>query len=95
VTQVITGCIGKAAMHRWSGVIAINPFGPGPDAAPRSSFGKATYKGREWCGWCATRHCVIFDVGADAMKMELHSFGDFLSLAKDEKIFPPRQNAGP
>jgi hypothetical protein len=90
VTQIITGCIGKASMHRWSGVIATNPFGPGPDAAPRSSFGKGVYKGREWCGWCSLRHFLDFDVQDDAMTMKLHGIGAFSTLAEDHKTFKAR-----
>jgi hypothetical protein len=92
VTQIVTGAIGKECMHRWSGVIAVNPFGPGPDAAPRSSGGTVERKGREWCGWPASRHYCIFDVKDGAMEMRVHpaASGCWLPHDLDQKTFKPR-----
>ena len=68
-TQIVTGCIGKAFAHRWSGALGLNPFGPGPQIP----FGKVVYRGHEWCGWIARPHYCAFEVTGDLMEMNVRS----------------------
>jgi hypothetical protein len=89
VTQIVTGAIGKECMHRFSNILASNPFGPGPDASGRSTSGLHVYQGHEWCGMIGARHFCIFDVKDDVMQMTVQTCG-WPGGVLDKKTFKAR-----
>jgi hypothetical protein len=91
VTQIVTGAIGKECMHRLSGAIAVNPFGPGPDASGRVTAGHSSYHGREWCGLAGARHFCVFEVKDDVMEMTVQAVaGTWIDGVLDKKTFKAR-----
>ncbi|MCE5324877.1 MAG: hypothetical protein LLG01_00535 [Planctomycetaceae bacterium] len=97
-TQIVTSCSGWKAFHRWNTQFGSHGQGPtGPTANARGTFGKVTLPdGREWCGYCGTRHFCVFDVKDDVIRMQVLACGsspdvDIKDLkVLDEKTFKPR-----
>ncbi|MCE9547713.1 MAG: hypothetical protein K8T25_19760 [Planctomycetia bacterium] len=99
VTQIVTGCIGKGAWHKWDSRFGMHhAFGPGPTANPRGTQGKVTLPdGREWVGYFSTRHFCLFDVSEEAIEMKVLACAgspdvDTKDLKViDQKTFKPRK----
>jgi hypothetical protein len=96
VTQIITGCIGRASWHRWDTRMGSHPFVP-PNGNARGTVGKVVAPdGREWVGYFSTHNFVVFDVKDDAIEMKALACGgpdaDIKDLkVLDQKTFKPRQ----